>query len=285
MNPAPPPHGPPRVTRQYVTVPLARRESIGSNYHVLTFDVPDGLDARPGQFLMLRGADWSQDPLLPRPMSCLNGGSEPSVLIRVAGEGTARMARATPGDRFRLLGPLGNGWRNPRPGRQLVLVGGGVGIAPLLFLARSLADRRDETTALYGGRTSRDLPLDDELARVARVVLSTEDGSRGIRGRVTDALERELEARRDVDVFTCGPEPMMEAVAAICAAHDVPCEVSLETPMACGFGVCLGCAVPRLGGGYLYACSEGPCVDAGQVDWSRPARASGAAVASRNRLP
>jgi dihydroorotate dehydrogenase electron transfer subunit len=275
------PHSP--DARQYVTAALARRESIGANYHVLTFDVPGGFHARPGQFLMLRGAEWSQDPLLPRPMSLLSAGSDPSVLIRVVGEGTARMGRSSPGDRYRLLGPLGNGWRAPDPGKRPLLVGGGVGIAPLLFLARTLHERGVQPTVLYGARSSRDLPLDDEVARVAELVVTTEDGSRGMRGQVTDALERQLEQGRDVDVFTCGPEGMMASVAAICAAHDVTCEVSLEAPMACGFGVCLGCAVPTPGGGYLYACSEGPCVDARRIDWERTARATRAAASCRSR--
>jgi dihydroorotate dehydrogenase electron transfer subunit len=273
MTPEPHPQLPTRTSRRFLTVPLARRESIGAHYHVLTFEVPDEIAAQPGQFLMLRGTDWSHDPLLPRPMSFLSGGSQPSVLIRVAGEGTSRMARATPGDRFDLLGPLGQGWRTPHAGRRPLLVGGGVGIAPLLFLARTLHRSGTTCGVLYGARTCRDLPLEDDLGSVARLLVATEDGSRGMRGQVTDLLDRELEAGVDVDVFTCGPEGMMAAVAQTCAVHAVPCEVSLEAPMACGFGVCLGCAVPTPDGGYLYACHEGPCVDARRIDWDRTPRA------------
>jgi dihydroorotate dehydrogenase electron transfer subunit len=254
--------------RRLVTLPLLRRESIGGLYHVLTFDDPEGSVALPGQFVMLRGAEWGDAPLLPRPMSYLTAGNTPSVLIKVIGEGTLRMGRAEPGEPFTLLGPLGVPWRARTPGRRPVLVAGGVGVAPLLFLARALAaaGSSQKPLAIYGGRSARDLPLDDELAELAELVVTTEDGSRGQRGRVTDVLTAHLGP--DKEVFTCGPDRMMAKVAELCAAHDVPCEVSLETPMACGYGVCLGCPVPTADGGYLYACTQGPCVNARRVDWS-----------------
>jgi dihydroorotate dehydrogenase electron transfer subunit len=177
------------------------------------------------------------------------------------------MARAEPGEPFTLLGPLGKPWRRHDPARRQLLVAGGVGIAPLLFLARTLVHAGRRPLAIYGGRTAKDLPLDDELSEVADLTVTTEDGSRGVHGRVTAALAGLLE--KDVEVFTCGPERMMAAVARECAARDVPCEVSLETPMACGYGVCLGCPVPAAGGGYWYACTEGPCIDARKIDWER----------------
>jgi dihydroorotate dehydrogenase electron transfer subunit len=121
--------------------------------------------------------------------------------------------------------------------------------------------------AIYGGRTERDLPLHDDLAEVAEVHLTTEDGSRGTKGRVTDVMDRIL--TRDMEVFTCGPNRMMAKVAQVTAQRAIPCQVSLETPMACGYGVCLGCPVPKVDGGYLYACTEGPCIDARRIDWQR----------------
>jgi dihydroorotate dehydrogenase electron transfer subunit len=254
--------------RRLVTLPLLRRESIGDSYHVLTFDDPEGSVALPGQFVMVRGAEWGDAPLLPRPMSYLTAGTTPSILIKVIGEGTLRMGRAEPGEPFTLLGPLGLPWRAPSPGRRPVLVAGGVGIAPLLFLAHALAaGNGPKPLAVYGGRSARDLPLDDELQALTELTVTTEDGSRGTRGRVTDVLTELLGP--DKEVFTCGPDRMMAKVAELCAARDVPCEVSLETPMACGYGVCLGCPVPTSDGGYLYACTQGPCVSARRVDWSR----------------
>jgi dihydroorotate dehydrogenase electron transfer subunit len=251
--------------RRLTTVPLLRRESIGDSYHVLTFDDPEGSDALPGQFAMVRGAEWGDAPLLPRPMSYLTGGKTPSILIKVFGEGTIRMGRAEPGEPFTVLGPLGVPWRLPTPGRRQVLIGGGVGIAPLIFLARALAGAQIRPIALYGGRSDRDLPLDDELSDLCDLHIATEDGSRGTHGRVTNLLDGVLGP--DVEVYTCGPDRMMAAVAQVCAERDIPCEASLETPMACGYGVCLGCPVRTTEGHYFYACTHGPCTDARRVDW------------------
>jgi dihydroorotate dehydrogenase electron transfer subunit len=269
--------------RRCITVPLRRRESIGADYHVLTFDVPAGLDARPGQFVMIRGATWGSAPLLPRPMSLLSAGTEPSILIRVVGDGTGRLACAAPGERFQLVGPLGNWWPAVAPHRSPLLAAGGVGIAPLLFLARTLAAAGTRAVATYGARSERDLPLRDALAEVAELTVCTEDGSSGTCGLVTDVLQRTL--RPEAHVFTCGPEPMLAKVAELCAAADVPCEASLEAPMACGFGVCLGCAVPTRDGQYLYACTEGPCVDARRIDWKRVRSAKREGTLSRNEAP
>jgi dihydroorotate dehydrogenase electron transfer subunit len=150
-----------------------------------------------------------------------------------------------------------------------VLVAGGVGIAPLLFLARELVAQGKRPVLLYGGRTVRDLPLADDAQDLCELEIATEDGSRGFAGRVTELLTRWLS--QNVEVYTCGPDRMMAAVARKCAVANVPCEVSLESPMACGIGVCLGCAIPTVGGGYLYACAEGPCIDAQRIDWERSA--------------
>jgi dihydroorotate dehydrogenase electron transfer subunit len=253
--------------RQQITAPLLRRESMGDSYHVLSFDSPTSIEALPGQFVMVRGAQWGDAPLLPRPMSYLSAGRTPSILIKVVGDGTRRMARAEPGEPFSLLGPLGVPWRTPSPTRRPILVAGGVGVAPLLYLARSLSERGVKPIAIYGGRSAKDLPLHDDLGELSDLRITTEDGSRGQKGRVTDVLEALLGS--DVEVFTCGPDRMMARVAEICAARDVPCEASLETPMACGYGVCLGCPVPTTDGGYLYACTHGPCVDSRRIDWTR----------------
>ncbi len=250
-----------------MTAPLLRRDSIGTTYHVLTFDAADAPGALAGQFCMVRGVEWGTAPLLPRPMSYLTGGPTPSILIKVFGEGTVRMARAEPGEPFQLLGPLGQPWRPWNDARRQVLVGGGVGIAPLLFLANDLGTRGRKPTVVYGGRSERDLPMQEDLGHLANLVITTEDGSSGIKGRVTDVLADVLGDA--AEVYTCGPDRMMAAVAALCAERDVPCEASLETPMACGYGVCLGCPVPVVDGGYVYACMQGPCVDARRVDWSR----------------
>ncbi|MBI4705311.1 MAG: dihydroorotate dehydrogenase electron transfer subunit [Deltaproteobacteria bacterium] len=266
--------------RQYVTLPLVEREELGAGYQLLRFRAAVPLVARPGQFVMVRPADWPVAPLLPRPMSLLGGGAEPRLLVKVVGEGTRRMAGAQAGERFALLGPLGRPWPWPKPGSAPLLVAGGVGLAPLLFLARELARQPEaagagqpRARALYGGRTAADLPLADELGAIAELGLATEDGSRGTRGLVTALLDPALAdiARAGLRpmIYACGPQAMMAAVARLAAERALSCQVSLEARMACGCGCCLGCAVPRAAGGYLYACADGPCVDAAQVGWDR----------------
>ena len=269
----------PCTPKKQLTLPLKRRESMGSAYHVLSFDSPEEMNVLPGQFLMLRGAEWGDAPLLGRPMSFLSGGRSPSVLIKVVGDGTRRMARAEPGEPFDLVGPLGKAWARPTPGQRPLLVAGGVGIAPLLFLARTLAAHNP--LAVYGGRSQNDLPLEDALAEVAEVILTTEDGSVGTQGRVTDVLDDLL--TQTVEVYTCGPDRMMAAVAERCAQRELTCHASLETPMACGYGVCLGCPVKRQQGGYLYACVDGPCINAQEIDWTAGGHAPDPGRSTANR--
>jgi dihydroorotate dehydrogenase electron transfer subunit len=241
---------------------------MGPSYHVLTFDADEELLAFPGQFAMVRGAAWGQAPLLPRPMSLLETGRRPSILIKIVGEGTRRLAHASPGEPFDLLMPLGNRWAPLPEGHRPILVAGGVGIAPLLFFARELTAKGVRATMLYGGRSANDLPLSEEVAAVSDARFLTEDGSRGTKGRVTALLESAIApSAGKAKVYTCGPDRMMAAVAEICARAGVPCEVSLETPMGCGYGVCLGCPVKRTSGGYLYACMDGPCIDATAIAW------------------
>lgn len=254
-----------------VTLPLHRRDSIGPHYHVLTFETPEPIEGEAGQFAMIRGATWGDAPLLPRPMSLLTAGERPSILIKVVGEGTARLAHASSGEPFTLLAPLGKPWSPCPADHAPVLVAGGVGVAPLVYLARNLKGHPIRPLALYGGRTERDLPLSEELDAATELRVATEDGSRGVRGRVTALLGEALDAlaARGVPakIYTCGPDAMMAAVARLAQERGVLCEVSLETPMACGYGVCLGCPVPKVGGGFLYACTEGPCIDASRIAW------------------
>src|SRR5690349_20198445 len=125
--------------RRLLRVPLLRRESIGSAYHVLTFDAPEPIIAAAGQFTMVRSSTWGDAPLLGRPMSLLTAGDRPSILIKVVGEGTRRMAHASSGEPFDLLAPLGKPWRPCPEDHRALLVAGGVGVAPLLFLARDMA--------------------------------------------------------------------------------------------------------------------------------------------------
>jgi dihydroorotate dehydrogenase electron transfer subunit len=231
------------------------------------------------------------DPLLPRPMAIYRtraraDGAEVEILYRRVGRGTRLLAEALPGQELRVVGPLGRPFPAPAPGERALLVAGGTGIASVYQLAaRSQALGRTEV--LLGARTADDLMGEADFAALGVALrIATEDGSRGQRGLVTDLLERalaepqgaggaaqrgEAERRRapagGARVYTCGPQAMMQRVAQLAAAAGLPCVVSLENHMACGFGVCLGCAAPLAAGGYALVCRDGPAFEAGAIAW------------------
>jgi dihydroorotate dehydrogenase electron transfer subunit len=216
----------------------------------------------PGQFAMLRaeGGPGHTDPLLPRPMAVFRGDARAlEFRFKVVGRGTARLAQLRPGARVSLLGPLGRGF--PPGDGPALLVGGGTGIASLYELAQRLGRA---ARVVLGARTAAEvLALEDFEKLPVALTVTTEDGSRGTRGRVTDALE----LPPGLTVYACGPDAMMRAVAARAAAAGLRCFVSLESPMACGFRICLGCAV-RTPDGIRYVCHDGPVFDAAELGWS-----------------
>lgn len=265
--------------------------------------VPGWTGSQPGQFLMLaagvEGAAIRRDPLLPRPMAvfreisgearalgrdarnlageaCEIGdeGPEIEVLYRVVGRGTALLADARRGDRLPVVGPLGRGFEEveaessaPASG-PVFLVGGGTGIASLYEWARRLARRDRKPIVLLGGRSRADLlGWSDFEALGIELVATTDDGSHGTRGLVTKPLGERLAATAGATVYAVGPTPMMRACAALAEEHEARCFVSLENPMACGFGVCLGCAAPRREGGFALVCRTGPVFDARAIAW------------------
>ena len=254
---------------------------LSGGYFILSFQCQDGAGlgpVQPGQFVMLRG-DWGRDLLNPRAFSVLAtpAADRFSVLLKVFGRGTARMRNLRSGDTMTVTGPLGIGFPPPRPqdGIQL-LVAGGVGLPPLHLQARAAADAGYPTAVevLYGGRTSDELVLlQDFESWGVPFALATEDGSKGTRGRVTDLLSDRLKRAQDhgesVTVLACGPTPMLRVVRAIGLQSGVRTLLCLEEEMACGFGVCLGCAVPVYGPKpYRYCCTDGPVFDGREVRWS-----------------
>lgn len=235
--------------------------------------------AAPGQFVMVKPAP-GVDPLLRRPFSIFeilrDAAGAPvgiSLLNKRVGVGTSQLYGARPGDRISCLGPLGQPFVPIDPPGEAWMVAGGVGLAPFATLTEALAARGTRRTLFYGGRTKDDLYYVQFFEQHgARVVLATEDGSRGDTGRITAPLERALAsaAGRPITLYACGPTPMMHAVARLGARAGLPVFASLEPVMGCGMGGCYSCVVKvRRGSGshFVRSCIDGPVFDASTVVW------------------
>jgi len=227
--------------------------------------------ARPGQFVMVR-TRRGPDPLLRRPFSICGTRKKSLLLIlyRVVGRGTSILSRTTEGERLSVMGPLGNFFELPNIRRKPVLVAGGMGTAPLLFLAQAIGTKN--LIFLAGYRSLHEIPGMD-LIRPAglNISIATDEGSAGYHGLVTELLEDWLKglSDRDIEIFTCGPMAMIKSVSSIALAGNIPCQVSLETAMACGVGACQGCVVKTVNPDLVYArvCKEGPVFYTGVLDW------------------
>jgi dihydroorotate dehydrogenase electron transfer subunit len=245
--------------------PIVARGRYGP-YVVLSCLDLEGPFPRAGQFYMLTADRWGggdgERPFLPRAFSVLRARVdddqqlELQFLVEDVGPGTNRLCELGVGASLSLLGPLGNGFAGPREGRRALLVGGGVGIAPLAIWQDQLGG---DTAALLGFRDGS-RALGAALLRGATV--ATDDGSIGHHGLVTDLLSEELALTADtVEVYACGPEPMLEAVRLLCVQDGTPAQLALESGMACGFGACFGCVVAT-SRGYVRLCLDGPVLDA-----------------------
>jgi NAD(P)H-flavin reductase len=249
---------------------VGRVERLGAYTLIGALDADGPRDPRPGQFYMLASAErWGggegQRPYLPRAFSYARareapGGTELEFLLEDVGPGTARLAELRPGDGLALVGPLGIGFRaEPAPDRPLI-VGGGIGTAPLLCLAELLGP---EGQVMLGFRSAAHA----EAAALfpGRPAVATDDGSHGHAGLVTDLLRDALdEGRAGAHVYACGPPPMLEAIRALCEQAGVPAQLALESGMACGYGACFGCVV-QTKSGYIRLCLDGPVIDASEL--------------------
>jgi dihydroorotate dehydrogenase electron transfer subunit len=257
--------------------PLVRRQVLQGDYAILTFRHPEvAHQARAGQFVMIK-AGLSAEPPLRRPFSILAldpGDDAFSIFIKAVGPGSRALLALLPGDPTQCLGPLGRPFAPPRDGRAPLLVAGGYGIAPFLLFSQELRGAGQQPRVFYGGRSAADLQLRapfDDLG--IALVPATQDGSLGRRGLVTEALDAWLEHdRRPAELYACGPDAMMHAVARLGARRGLPVQVSLDPWMGCGVGTCLGCVVWTQRAGearpkYRCACTEGPVFDADDVVW------------------
>lgn len=247
---------------------VAENIKLHDHYVLLKLSSPEPLPTmKPGQFAEIR-VDGSPTTFLRRPISINyvdRQKNEVWFLIQLVGDGTKRLSEVKEGDLINVILPLGNGFQMPlTPSDELLLIGGGVGTAPMLYLGEQLVECGSKPTFLLGARTHRDLLHLDLFAQYGEVYVTTEDGSAGERGYVTQ--HSILTKKRIKKIYTCGPKPMMMAVAKYAKSQAIDCEVSLENTMACGVGACL-CCVENTIEGHLCVCKDGPVFNIKKLLW------------------
>ncbi len=256
------------MKKHIVDLKVVSNEAVGRHYALLRLTDPVSPlpEMRAGQFAQLR-VDNSPGTFLRRPISIHfldRERNEVLFLVRLAGEGTRRLAALKEGDTLNALMPLGNGFSIPQEGKRVLLTGGGVGVAPLLYLGYELREKGCEPVFLLGAKSRDDLLPEGVFEKFGKVYITTEDGSAGEKGFVTQhSLLGSQKFRR---IYCCGPKPMMMAVAKYATAKGIPCEVSLENMMACGLGACL-CCVEDTRRGNVCVCTEGPVFNIEELKW------------------
>jgi len=254
-------------------IEIAFNTQVSADSYLMGLKAPEIVSAAtPGQFVMIRVGP-ALEPLLRRPFSI--GGTLQGelllILYKVVGRGTALMATAEKGDHLTVLGPLGRRFSLPQPGKTPILAAGGIGIAPLMFLAQTLSVSKPLFLAGYR-RKAEKIPLDKFGLTDENFLIATDDGSAGHHGFVTDLLETHIRQLNNASacVYACGPAAMLKKVAALTLANQIPCQLSLEANMACGLGACQGCAVKSSVPDpitYYLVCTDGPIFPARAIDW------------------
>lgn len=230
------------------------------------------VSAMPGQFIMVR-INEGIDPCLRRPFSI--SGTEDGGIVRVlyktVGKGTLMLSNKRAGEELSILGPLGKGFKISDQNRHHFIVAGGIGVAPMFFISQVF--KKEEVTFLAGFRRSDEVITPDLVGLKQDIYIATDDGSLGYNGRVTDLLIQEIEkhGNNDAGIYACGPLPMLKALSIIANKYKIPCNVSMETFMACGLGACQGCVVRAPSDldtiSYHHVCKEGPVFDINEIDW------------------
>lgn len=246
---------------------LVETQALNAQYVLMKFAHEQQLPAmQPGQFIQVR-IDGSPNTYLRRPISINFVDTEKNLLwllIQLVGDGTKTLSATPIGNKVNMILPLGNNFSKPEASDRVLLIGGGVGVAPLLMLGKEIQEQGLEVTFLLGARSAKDLLELDEFSKYGQVYTTTEDASAGEKGFVTQ--HSILTSKAFTKIYTCGPKPMMQAVARYATEKNIECEVSLENSMACGIGACL-CCVEDTVDGHVCTCTTGPIFNIKKLKW------------------
>ncbi|HET9570090.1 MAG TPA: dihydroorotate dehydrogenase electron transfer subunit [Bacteroidales bacterium] len=246
---------------------LVETKTLNAQYVLMKFHQSSPLPVmKPGQFVQVR-VDGSPNTYLRRPISINFVDTQKNqlwLLIQMVGDGTKTLAATPIGHKINMILPLGNQFSKPETSDQVLLIGGGVGVAPLLMLGKEIKEQGLEVSFLLGARSSQDLLELNEFEKYGNVYTTTEDASAGEKGFVTQ--HSILNLKKFTKIYTCGPKPMMQAVANYARQKDIECEVSLENSMACGIGACL-CCVEDTVDGHVCTCTTGPVFNIKKLKW------------------
>lgn len=244
---------------------LQNPEEVALDHYLLTMKMNSRI-LKPGQFIGIKTTDGT-DPLLRRPFSVFDSdGENISIVVRVIGKGTGLIRDMRAGE-IDVIGPSGNGFTLENK-KNVLIIGGGVGNAPLFYLLRKLKERKNRVTYIYSARSSQYIFMKQRyLDLTDNFTVSTDDGSEGLKGFAVDAFAEIISDTGYDRIYCCGPDPMMEKVVRM-ADHGTPVEVSVENYFGCGVGLCMGCTVDTVTG-YKRACTEGPVFDGRAILWNR----------------
>jgi len=264
-----------------IKVKILSKKEVAPNIHLIRLDAPAiAQDTLPGQFIHIR-CSQNYHPLLRRPISIYRIDKEKGeiyILFQVVGEGTKLLSQRAVGDNLDILGPIGNGFNIYPKSKKIMIVGGGIGVAPLLALCEESIRQEKEVRVLIGA-LKKELVIEEENFRNlgAKVDVATDDGSYQYKGLVTDLLERAVKGGWLADqIFACGPKPMLKKINEIALQANINCQVSLEERMACGIGACLGCVCKiktkdkkedKVKYEYKRVCVDGPIFEGSEVVW------------------
>jgi dihydroorotate dehydrogenase electron transfer subunit len=254
-------------TSTILDLDLVETRMLNAQYVLMKFQHDQPLPPmQPGQFIQVR-VDHSPNTYLRRPISINFVDTEKNqlwLLIQLVGDGTRTLAATPVGRKVNMILPLGNRFSQPEASDRVLLIGGGVGVAPLLMLGKEIQEKGLEVSFLLGARSAKDLLELDEFSKYGTVYTTTEDASAGEKGFVTQ--HSILQEKAFTKIYTCGPKPMMQAVAKYASQKNIDCEVSLENSMACGIGACL-CCVEDTVDGHVCTCTTGPVFNIKKLKW------------------